>query len=75
MAWVAAETSPARIVNEERDYTSIVLPFGLFQVLNDFSIFNPNSSAFDPVRGIEYAASPIHYIVAATRAVPLKPSS
>ena len=52
-----------KMIDEERDYTSIVLPFGLFQVLNDFSIFNPDSSAFDPVRGIEYAASPIHYIV------------
>jgi hypothetical protein len=49
------------MIDEQRDYTSIVLPFGLIQVFKDLNIFDPNSSKFDPVRAIEYAASPIHY--------------
>ena len=48
---------------EEERYRAIVLPFGLFQVLRDFDIYNPDSSKFDPVRAVEYAASPLHYIV------------
>jgi hypothetical protein len=51
------------MIDEQRDYTSIVLPFGLFQVLKDFNTFDPNSRGFDPVRAIDYAASPIHYVI------------
>ena len=50
-----------KMIDEQRDYTSIVLPFGLIQVFKDTSIFNPDSKNFDPVRAIEYAASPMHY--------------
>jgi hypothetical protein len=50
-----------KMIDEQRDYTSIVLPFGLIQVFKDLNIFDPNSSKFDPVRAIEYAASPMHY--------------
>jgi hypothetical protein len=50
-----------KMIDEQRDYTSIVLPFGLIQVFKDLSIYDPNSSKFDPVRAIEYAASPMHY--------------
>ena len=32
-------------------------------MLEDCDIYNPNSPKFDPIRAIEYAASPIHYIV------------
>ena len=53
----------ARMIEEQRDYTSIVLPFGLFQVLSNRNKFDPNSSEFDPVRDVEYAASPIHFII------------
>ncbi len=52
-----------KMIDEQRDYTSIVLPFGLFQVLRDFDTFNPDSPQFDLVRNIEYAASPIHFVV------------
>jgi hypothetical protein len=51
------------MVEQERPYRSIVLPFGLLQVLRDFDIYDPGSSRFDPVRAIEHIASPIHYIV------------
>jgi len=51
------------MVEGERPYRSIVLPFGLLQVLRDFDIYDPGSSLFDPVRAIEHVASPIHYIV------------
>jgi hypothetical protein len=50
-----------KMIDEQRDYTSIVLPFGLIQVFKDVSIYNPDSRNFDPVRAIEYAASPVHY--------------
>jgi hypothetical protein len=50
-----------KMIDEQRDYTAIVLPFGLIQVFKDLSIYDPNSSNFDPVRAIEYAASPVHY--------------
>ena len=40
-----------------------MLPFGLFQVLSDRDIYDPNSPKFDPIRAIEYASSPIHYVV------------
>jgi hypothetical protein len=44
-------------------YRSIVLPFGLLQVLPDLEIYDPDSTRFDPVRAVEHAASPIHFIV------------
>jgi hypothetical protein len=50
------------LIEEERGYRAIVLPFGLFQVLRDFDIYKPDSPKFDPVRAVEYAASPIHFI-------------
>ena len=51
------------MVDEQRPYRAIVLPFGLFQILPNLPTFDPTSDDFDLVRAIEYAASPIHYIV------------
>ena len=51
------------MIDKERRYTPIVLPFGLFQVLSDLNIYDPNSPKFDPIRAIEYASSPLHYVV------------
>lgn len=51
------------MVDEQRPYRAIVLPFGLIQVLPNIGKFNPTEDDFDLVRAIEYAASPIHYIV------------
>ena len=49
------------MVDEQREYRSIVIPLGLFQVLKDFDRFKPESDDFDLVRLIEYSASPLHY--------------
>jgi len=51
------------MIDEQRRYTVIPLPFGLFQVLDDLDIYNPDSPKFDPIRSVEYLASPIHFIV------------
>src|SRR5215471_5419910 len=50
-----------KMIDEQRDYTSIVLPFGLIQVFQNVNIYNPDSKDFDPVRAVQYAASPVHY--------------
>jgi hypothetical protein len=51
------------MVDEQRPYRAIVLPFGLLQVLPNLGKLNPTEDDFDLVRAIEYAASPIHYII------------
>ena len=51
------------IVDEQRPYRAIVLPFGLLQILPNLPKLNPTKDEFDLVRTIEYAASPIHYII------------
>jgi hypothetical protein len=38
------------LVAEQRGYSTLVLPFGLFQVLDDLSVYNPTDARFDPVR-------------------------
>ena len=53
----------SKMIDEQRDYWSIVLPFGLIQVLGDSKVFDPNAPEFNPVRAVEYAASPFHYVV------------
>jgi len=52
-----------KMIDEQRGYTSIVLPFGFLQVFKDMKIYDPNSTDFDPVRAIEYGASPLHYVI------------
>lgn len=51
------------MIDAERPYRSIVIPFGLFQILRDASVFDPASNNFNPIRAIEYAASPLHYVI------------
>ena len=51
----------SRMVDEQREYKSIVIPLGLLQVLRDFDRFKPESDDFDLVRVIEYSAAPLHY--------------
>ena len=51
------------MIPQQRPYTVIPLPFGLVQVLKNFDIYNPDSPNFDPIRVVEYASSPIHYII------------
>jgi len=42
-------------------HTTIVIPLGLFQVLNDLDVYDPGSDNFDPIRAIENIAAPLHY--------------
>jgi len=51
------------MVEEQQTYRAIVLPFGLLQVLSDIDKFDPSSDQFDLVRAVEYAASPLHFVV------------
>jgi len=51
------------MIDRQRPYTVIPLPFGLLQILKDFDVYNPDSPKFDPIRVVEYATSPIHYII------------
>src|SRR5687768_5219389 len=53
----------SRMIDEERSYRAIVLPFGLIQVLRNRNVFDPDSDEFDIVRAVEYAAAPLHYVV------------
>jgi hypothetical protein len=56
-----SENLASKMAEEERGYRTIVIPFGLFQVLRDTDIFNPDSDDFDLVRSVEYAISPLHF--------------
>lgn len=55
------ENLASRMITEENDYRSIVLPFGLFQVFRDFDRLNPSKDGFDLIRTMEYAAAPLHF--------------
>ena len=55
------ENLASKMIEEARDYRSIVLPFGLIQVFRDFDKLNPSNDEFDLIRTMEYAASPLHY--------------
>jgi hypothetical protein len=55
------ENLASQMMSEAKGYKSIVLPFGLFQVLRNLDVFKPDSDEFDIVKAIEYAAAPLHY--------------
>lgn len=57
------ENLGSKMIEEERQYRSIVLPFGLIQVFRDMDRLKPSNDDFDLVRTIEYAASPLHYTI------------
>lgn len=59
----STESAASRLVEEQRRYRSIVVPLGLIQVLTDLDVFNTGGDRFDPVRAMEYAASPLHYTI------------
>jgi hypothetical protein len=58
-----SENLASKMIEEEKGHRTVVVPLGLFQVLKDLDIFNPDSDRFDLVRAIEYAASPLHFTV------------
>ena len=62
-----SENLASRMIDDEREYRAIVLPFGLIQVFRDFDRLNPSNDEFDLVRTIEFAAAPIHYTIGRDR--------
>ncbi|MEK7409171.1 MAG: hypothetical protein AAB225_29260 [Acidobacteriota bacterium] len=57
-----SENIATRMIEDERPYTSIVLPVGLIQLLRYRNRFDPDDDNFDPVLAMEYAANPLHYV-------------
>jgi hypothetical protein len=57
----SSENLASTMIRDDQGYHTIVIPLGLFQVLKDFDIFNPDSDKFDLVRTVEYAAAPVHF--------------
>jgi hypothetical protein len=55
------ENLASQMMAESKGYKSIVIPLGLFQVLPNRDVFNPDSDDFDLVKAIEYASAPLHY--------------
>lgn len=51
------------MIEEQRRYGSVVLPFGLLQVLRNTDVFRPDADDFDIIRAVEYATAPLHYMV------------
>ena len=47
------ENVAGKMAQEEVQYKAIVIPLGLIQVLPDWSVFNPASDEFDPVRALD----------------------
>ena len=64
MGALGGGSAATRLIEEERSYRSIVIPFGLFQLLGNLDIFDPDSPEFDPVRIMEYAINPLHFTAA-----------
>ena len=56
-----SQNTASRLVEEQQDYRSIPIPLGIIQVLQNREVFDPDDPNFDPVRAIEYAASPLHW--------------
>src|SRR4051812_28848746 len=53
----------SKMIGDQRNYTSIVLPIGLAQVLSNTKRFDPNAKEFDPIMAVEYASTPWHYVI------------
>ncbi|MGE3955239.1 MAG: hypothetical protein AB7H96_00860 [Vicinamibacterales bacterium] len=52
------------MAGDRRPYSVIVMPFGIFRVLENKDRFDPEASDFDPIRLAEDIASPLHYMLA-----------
>jgi hypothetical protein len=53
----------SRVLAGQGDYRAIVLPIGVIQALRHVDVFKPGSDEFDIIRSIEYASSPLHYVI------------
>jgi hypothetical protein len=50
-----------RMAGDTRSYRSIGIPIGLFQVLKNTKVFDPDESEFNPLRGVTLLTTPLHY--------------
>ncbi|HSW38470.1 MAG TPA: hypothetical protein VLL97_03140 [Acidobacteriota bacterium] len=57
-----SENITARMMEDERPYSSIIIPLGLIQLIQDRDRFNPDNDNFDPILVMEYAANPFHIV-------------
>jgi hypothetical protein len=55
------DSDASRLVGTTREYRSIGIPLGLFQVFENFNVFRPGHEDFNPLHAMELAASPLHY--------------
>ncbi len=59
-----SENLATRMIEDERPYKAIVIPLGILQAIQDRDRFNPDDKQnFDPALVLEYAASPLHYVI------------
>ena len=58
-----SENIATKMVEEERPYSSFVIPLGFIQMAQDRKHFDPDSDDFDPILAMEYAANPLHYVL------------
>jgi hypothetical protein len=54
------ENAGSQMIEDQRQYRSIVVPLGLIQVIQDRNHFNPDNDSFNPVRALEDVANPLH---------------
>ncbi len=58
-----SENIATKMVEEQRPYSSVVIPLGFIQMALDRKHFDPDDDNFDPVLLMEYAANPLHFVV------------
>jgi hypothetical protein len=58
-----SENIATNMVEEQRPYSSVVIPLGFIQMALDRTHFDPDDDTFDPILLMEYAANPLHYVL------------
>jgi hypothetical protein len=58
-----SENITAKMIDDERPYSSVIIPLGILQLVEDRNRFDPDNDNFDPILAMEYAANPLHFIV------------
>jgi hypothetical protein len=54
------ENLGSRMIADQQQYRSIVVPLGLIQVIRDRRYFHPDDDAFNPILALEDMANPLH---------------
>jgi hypothetical protein len=54
------ENLGSRMIADQQQYRSIVVPLGLFQVIRDRRYFHPGEDDFNPILALEDMANPLH---------------